>query len=58
MTEKTTIACDAKPAISPGRSPEPKQAAQTPDALALKPPPRRRLSPRRRGRVLPHAWPA
>jgi hypothetical protein len=32
MTEKTTIACDAQPAISP-RS-EPEQAAQTPDALA------------------------
>jgi hypothetical protein len=34
MTEKTTIACDAQPAISPRRSPEPKQAAQRPDALA------------------------
>jgi hypothetical protein len=33
MTEKTTIACDAQTAISPGRS-EPEQAAQTPDALA------------------------
>jgi hypothetical protein len=33
MTEKTTIACDAQAAISPGRS-EPEQAAQTPDALA------------------------
>jgi hypothetical protein len=32
MTEKTTIAYDVQPAISP-RS-EPEQAAQTPDALA------------------------
>jgi len=36
MTEKTTIACDAQPAISPRRSPEPKppSSASTPDTLA------------------------